>query len=75
MLKPSLLSKTDVNRILTAFKPLLNREIMTTQQEYIQADRLAFEKVVADCFGYSQFFNQIKDCVLEMQHVRLSVKE
>lgn len=75
MLNPSLLSDTDVKRILAAFQPLLKREIMTTQQEYAQADRLAFEKVVADCFGYTQYFNQIKDCVLEMQRVRLSVKK
>ena len=75
MLNPSLLSDTDIKRILEAFKPLLNREIMTTQQEYTQADRLNFEKVVADCFGYTALFNQIKDCVIDMQRVRLSVKE
>lgn len=75
MLNPSLLSVKDVNQILAAFQPLLNREIMTTQQEYAQADRLAFENVVANCFGYTQYFNQIKDCVLEMQRVRLSVKK
>lgn len=75
ILNPSLLSSADVNRILLAFQPLLKREIMTTQQEYVQADRLAFEKVVADCYGYTQYFKQIKDCVLEMQKVRLSVKK
>lgn len=75
MLNPSLLSDTDVKLILAAFQPLLKREIMTTQQEYAQADRLAFETVVANCFGYTQYFNQIKDCVLEMQRVRLSVKK
>ena len=75
MLNPSLLSDTDVKLILAAFQPLLKRDIMTTQQEYAQSDRLAFETVVADCFGYTQYFNQIKDCVLEMQRVRLSVKK
>lgn len=75
ILNPSLLSDEDVDRILSAFQPLLKREIMTTQQEYEQSDRRAFEEVVADCFGYSQYFKQIKDCVLEMQRVRLSVRE
>ncbi len=75
ILNPSLLSGEDVDRILSAFQPLLKREIMTTQQEYEQSDRRAFEEVVADCFGYSQYFKQIKDCVLEMQRVRLSVRE
>lgn len=75
MLDPSILTLADVNKILSSFQPLLRREIMATQQEYMQADRLAFEEVVADCFGYKELFNQIKDCVLEMQRVRLSVKK
>lgn len=75
ILNPSLLSNADVNRILLAFQPLLKREIMTTQQEYVQADRLAFEKVVADCYGYTRYLKKIKDCVLEIQKVRLSVKK
>jgi len=75
MLDPRLLSATDTSRILEAFQPLLTRKIMTTEQEFAQADRLAFERVVADCFGYTVQFDRIKDSVLEMQKVRLSVKK
>ncbi|MCL2827404.1 MAG: N-6 DNA methylase [Oscillospiraceae bacterium] len=75
MLDPRRLSKSDSEKILKAFKPLLGRKIMTTAQEYQQKDRLVFEKAVADCFGYSKQFERIKNSVLEMQKVRLSVRD
>lgn len=68
------LSKEQIQSILSAFKPLLEREIKTTIDEYQQSDRLAFEKVVAECFGYADYFDEIVNCVIEMQRVRLSVK-
>jgi hypothetical protein len=75
MLDPRRLSDGDARKIIEAFQPLLGRKIMTTLQEYEQADRLAFERVVADCFGYSALFERIKNSVLDMQRVRLSVKK
>jgi hypothetical protein len=74
MFNPQRLSKSDSSKIIKAFKPLLDRKIMATFDEYQQADRLAFERVVADCCGYSAQFERIKNSVLEMQKVRLSVK-
>lgn len=69
------LSEAQIQSILSAFKPLLEREIKTTADEYRQFDRLAFEKVVAECFGYEKYFDEIVNCVTEMQRVRLSVKD
>jgi len=74
MLDPRKLSDNDASKILRAFEPLLKRRIMTTFQEYEQTDRLNFERVVADRFGYSALFERIKNSVLDMQRVRLSVK-
>jgi hypothetical protein len=74
MLDPRRLSDSDSNKILEAFKPLLSRKIMATIQEYEQADRLHFESVVAECYGYTALFERIKNAVLDMQGVRLSVK-
>jgi len=74
MLDPRHLQKSDANRIIKAFEPLLRRKIMTTVIEYEQADRLLFERTVADCFNYSEHLEQIMNSVLEMQRVRLSVK-
>lgn len=72
---PRKLSAPDADKILAAFQPLLRRKIRNTEEEYRQADRIAFEKTVAACFGYSALFDRIKACVLAMQRVRLSVKK
>lgn len=74
MLDPRRLSPENAARILKAFKPLLTRKISTTADEYTRTDRLAFEHVVADCFGYAEQFECIKHSLLEMQKVRLSVR-
>jgi hypothetical protein len=74
MLDPRKISMSDADKILTSFKPLLGRKIMTTFDEFQQADRLEFEYTVAECFGYSRLFERIRDSVLDMQKVRLSVK-
>lgn len=74
MLDPCRVSTANATRILETFRPLLARKIKTTAEEYDCADRLAFEHVVADCFGYTALFERIKASVLEMQRVRLSVK-
>lgn len=74
MLDPRRLSSCDIDKILKTFTPLLSRKIMSTFDEYQQIDRLNFERTVADCFGYSALFDRIKDSVISMQKVRLSVK-
>lgn len=74
MLDPRYLSTIDISRILEAFRPLLARKIKTTVEEYECVDRLTFEHIVADCYGYSAQFERIKNTVLEMQRVRLSVR-
>ena len=74
MLNPRHLPKSNAKKIIKSFEPLLGRKIMTTIQEYEQPDRLAFERVVAERFGYSEHFERIINSILEMQRVRLSVR-
>jgi hypothetical protein len=74
MLDPCSLSESAISKILNAFEPLLDRKIMTTFREYEREDRLNFERVVAECYGYTALFERIKNVVLDMQRVRLSVK-
>ncbi|MCL2125229.1 MAG: hypothetical protein FWH33_04480 [Oscillospiraceae bacterium] len=74
MLDPCLLSEDAAGSILTAFRRLASRRVMSTEKEYLQSDRLSFESIVADHFGYTSYFEQIKECVLNMQKVRLSVR-
>lgn len=74
MLNPDILTNNQIKRIINAFQPLLSREILNTKEEYAQSDRLHFEQVVADCFGYSHILERIIKCILAMQEVRTSVR-
>jgi hypothetical protein len=74
MLDPDRLTATGRAKILAAFMPLLERKILSTVQEYQQTDRLNFERVVADSYGYAAQFDRIKNCILAMQSVRLSAR-
>lgn len=74
MLNPKLVSKTDRDLILESFKPLLEREIMTTQQELHQKDREIFDITVLRIFGIEDYYQPIKKSLLSMQKSRLSVK-
>ena len=74
ILDPSILTDNKKEKIISAFQPLLFREILNTKDEYVQSDRLYFEQVVADCFGYSHMLERIIKCILTMQEVRSSVR-
>ena len=75
MLNPSILTNDKIERILNAFQPLLAREILNTKEEYTRSDRLYFEQIVADSFGYSNILERIIKCILTMQEVRSSVRQ
>ncbi|WP_298841445.1 Eco57I restriction-modification methylase domain-containing protein [uncultured Clostridium sp.] len=74
MLDPNLLSKEQRTNIFEAFKPLLERNILTTKEELLQADRLNFERIVLKAYGIDAYFDRIKASLLSIQAVRLSVK-
>lgn len=74
MLNPSLLSEDDRERILEAFKPILDREIMKLSEELHQADRVVFEKIVLEIYGIGEMYEPIKTSILSMHKNRLSVK-
>lgn len=74
ILNPKLVSRSDRDLILESFKPLLEREIMTTQQELHQKDREIFDITVLRIFGIEDYYQPIKKSLLSMQKARLSVK-
>jgi hypothetical protein len=74
ILDPRHLTRDQQESIIHAFAPLCRRKILSTDSEYQQADRIAFEHTVLSCFGRDEVFERIKNCVLAMQKVRLSVK-
>ena len=75
ILDPDRLTKKQVAEIMDAFRPLLHRNSLPFSEELEMEDRIQFEHVVLSCYGIDSYYNRIKNALLEMQQVRLSVKE
>lgn len=74
MLDPALISDTQKTEILNAFKPLLDREILDTSEELKLNDRIEFDRVVLRAYQIEDYYDIIKESLLQMQKSRLSVR-
>lgn len=54
MLNPNLLSKKDVDAIITAFQPLKNRTVNSVIDEVTRTDRRNFDATILKCFGLDE---------------------
>lgn len=75
MLNPSLISAEQRRTILTRFEPLLNRNVLSTEEELAQEDRGDFDLAVLNAYGIAHHYNEIKNSLLSMQHMRLCVRQ
>jgi type I restriction-modification system DNA methylase subunit len=75
MLNPANLTAQATTEILTAFQPLLRREIKKTEEELLSADRIAFDLCILRAYGIETYYDKIKNSLLSLQRTRLSVKE
>lgn len=75
MLDPALLDESKITLILEAFKPIMERDILKTNEELYSEDRINFEKVVLEVYGLLKYFEEIKESILSMQKARLSVRD
>ena len=74
MLNPMAASANQRQQILTAFAPLLRRDILDLTSELQSSDRLAFDKAVLQAFGISQLQNQIYNSLRQLFHIRQTAR-
>lgn len=75
VLNPKLLSDTDMTRILDAFAPLKQRNVLGTYEELCREDRKNFDSTVLKAFGIDHLYAAMRNTLLSMQRVRHSVRE
>lgn len=75
MFNPDMLTQQQVDAIIEAFSPLLLREIKNTEEELLSPDRIAFDKLILECYGLSKYYEPIKNSLLSMQRARLAVNK
>ncbi|MFI3202665.1 MAG: hypothetical protein R3Y54_14305, partial [Eubacteriales bacterium] len=73
MLNPNNVSQKDRDNIIAKFASLINREIMSTEEELDATDRIEFDNAVLSAFGIESYYGKIKHSLLSMQQARRSV--
>jgi hypothetical protein len=73
MLNPRLLSPQQTVKIITAFSPLLKRDVYPIMEELTRTDRITFDKVVFECFGIQSYQDKIYDALKQLYNIRKSV--
>lgn len=74
MLDPNLLNDNQKQNIIAKFEPLLARNILSTKEELQARDREEFDRTVLAAYGLSSYYENIKESLLSMQNMRLSVR-
>ena len=75
IVNPAILTEQAQNDILNAFIPLKNRNVMGTNDELNQEDRMQFDHTILNAFGIDRYYSEIKEALLSMQQVRHTVRE
>lgn len=74
MLNPKLLNDSQRTEILHAFVSLLNRDIEKVPVELELDDRKRFEEVIARAYGLENEWDSIKNSLLELFGIRMTIK-
>jgi len=75
ILNPDLLTDSQKEEIIIAFRPLMDRNRLPLEQELEQADRINFESVLLEAFGIYEYFEAIKSSLFHLYKIRFAVKE
>ena len=74
MLDPGSISAQDRAVILSAFAPLLTRDVLNLTVELKSQDRIDFDKVVLKAYGIAHLQNQIYDSLRKLFHIRQTAR-
>ena len=74
LLNPDLIGDDEKEKIKNSFLPLKQRDIEFLPAEVELRDRKVFENVVANAYGLSDEWDEIKQSLIELHKIRMSVK-
>lgn len=75
MLNPNYLTDEQATAIVQAFQPIKNRQVLDTETELQQEDRINFDHVVLRAYGIDNYYDRIKESLMSMQKTRRNVRE
>ena len=75
ILNPSLLSENEKEIIKNKFKPIVARKIKPIREEIVSKDRIEFDKVVLELFGFKGLRDDIVESLMKLFNIRISAIE
>jgi hypothetical protein len=73
ILNPNLLTNKQKQTIITAFEPIKLRDRYPLKEEVEMADRVHFESILMNIYGLSEYYEQIKQSLLDLFKIRFAV--
>ena len=71
MLNPEKISNEHRKEIIDAFEKLKSRDIKSLREELEEKDRIYFEHCVLSAFKIDNYYDRIKDTIINMQKNRI----
>jgi hypothetical protein len=75
ILNPSLVTGTNRQSILKAFKVLTLRDVLPFEREMQSEDRMVFERVVFESFGLVSILSDVQRSVMELHFIRHAARQ
>ena len=75
ILNPNLLTDEQKEHLLIAFEPIKQRNRLPLKEELEMNDRIYFESVLMEAYEISEYYEQIKQSLLELFRIRFAVKQ
>ncbi|MEI6645135.1 MAG: N-6 DNA methylase [bacterium] len=75
ILNPSIVTETNRQSILKAFKVLTLREVLPFEREMQSEDRMGFEQIVFESFGLTSIFPAVQKSVMELHFIRHAARQ
>ena len=75
IINPELINKKDREKILKLFEKIETRELLPIKEELKQKDRIDFDDAVLDAIDCLSYKEQIKNSLLMLYKIRVSVKK
>ena len=75
ILNPNLLTDEQKERLIIAFEPIKQRNRLPLEEELEMNDRIHFENILMEVYEISDYYEQIKQSLLELFRIRFAVKQ
>ena len=72
---PNLLTDEQKERLIIAFEPIKQRDRLPLEEELEMDDRIHFENILMEIYEISEYYEQIKQSLLELFRIRFAVKQ